>query len=157
MQDRTLANVAHPPVSPRRPVSADQPVSTPQSVGDPVRGSRFAITSPDDPQCVVREVLHRVADKWTALIVTILAGGRLGYAGLRRSTPGISDKMLAQTLHKLEDDGLVSRTVHPTTPVRVTYELTDLGETLVPPLDALRRWALQYGPQLGGQRQQRSA
>ncbi len=151
MQDRTLTNVAHPPVSARPSVSAEDLVS------DRARGVRFAITSPEDPRCVVREVLHRVADKWTALIVTILADGRLGYAGLRRSTPGISDKMLAQTLHKLEDDGLVSRTVHPTTPVRVTYELTDLGETLAPPLDALRVWALQYGPQLGAHRVERSA
>lgn len=131
MQERTLPKVTHPVVS------------------EAPRLGRFAITSPEDPRCVVREVLHRVADKWTALVITILAEGRLGYAELRRSTPGISDKMLAQTLHKLEDDGLVARTVHPTTPVRVTYELTPLGETLVPPLAALRTWALQYGPQLG--------
>ena len=72
----------------------------------------------------------------------------LGYADMRRSTAGISDKMLAQTLHKLEREGLISRTVHPTKPVRVTYALTPLGTTLVPSLAALRQWATDYGPRV---------
>lgn len=130
MQERTFTLATHPTVS------------------DPPPLGRLVVTSPDDPRCAVREVLNRVADKWTALVITILGEGRLGYAELRRSTAGISDKMLAQTLRKLEGDGLVSRTVHPSTPVRVTYQLTALGETLVPPLQALRRWAVEYGPQL---------
>lgn len=126
-QERTSLAVTHPPVS---------------------TSGRLVVLSADDPRCAVRLVLDRVADKWTALVVTILADGPMGYADMRRSTAGISDKMLAQTLHRLERDGLVSREVRTAKPIRVTYTLTPLGETLVPPLAALRAWAVQYGPQV---------
>ncbi|MEW2395659.1 helix-turn-helix domain-containing protein [Streptomyces sp. NPDC046862] len=93
-------------------------------------------------------MLDRIADKWTALVITILAGGPIGYAELRRSAAGVSHKMLAQTLRKLERDGFVDRTVVDARPVRVTYSLTPFGETIVPPLAALRRWASTYGPEM---------
>ncbi|MBV9096177.1 MAG: helix-turn-helix transcriptional regulator [Streptosporangiaceae bacterium] len=130
MQERTFPSATH------RPVSAADPAE------------RFSIPSADDPRCVVRDVLDRITDKWTFLVITILADGPLGYAEMRRSTAGISDKMLAQTLRKLERHGLVSRTVHATKPIRVTYALTTLGTTLVPPVAALREWATDYGPHL---------
>jgi DNA-binding HxlR family transcriptional regulator len=93
-------------------------------------------------------VLNRVADKWTALLIAILAEGPIGYAELRRSAAGVSHKMLAQTLRNLERDGLVERTVVDSRPVSVSYSLTPFGETIVPPLAALRTWAQTYGPEL---------
>src|SRR5207253_5254159 len=66
-----------------------------------------------DPRCPSRLVLDRIADKWTALVIQILAGGTMRYAALQREIGGISQKMLTQTLRSLERDGLVQRTVHP--------------------------------------------
>jgi DNA-binding HxlR family transcriptional regulator len=74
------------------------------------------------------------------------AAGELRFAELKRQMAGVSQKMLAQTLKALERDGLVTRRVEPTTPPRVHYSLTDLGETLVPPLQSLREWAETYMP-----------
>jgi DNA-binding HxlR family transcriptional regulator len=86
-------------------------------------------------------VLDLVADKWSAIIVSILAGGQLRYSELQRAVGGISQKMLTQTLRRLERDGLIRRFVHPVVPPRVEYALSELGETLVGPLGALCRWA----------------
>ena len=88
-----------------------------------------------------REVLHRVGDKWSVLIVGLLGRGRLRFGELRRSVEGISQRMLTLTLRGLERDGLVTRTVYPTIPPRVEYELTDLGRTLLVPINALASWA----------------
>lgn len=106
---------------------------------------RLSIPSPDDARCAVRVVLDRVADKWTALIVAVLADGPIYYSDLRRAAAGVSHKMLAQTLRNLERDGLVERTIVADRPIRVRYALTDFGETLVPPLAALRPWAEVHG------------
>jgi DNA-binding HxlR family transcriptional regulator len=94
-----------------------------------------------DPACESRQVLDLVADKWSAIIVCILARRRLRYSELQRSVGGISQKMLTQTLRRLERDGLIQRFVHPVVPPRVEYALSELGETLVEPLQALCRWA----------------
>src|SRR5262249_6490614 len=90
-----------------------------------------------DAQCPSRLVLDRIADKWTALILQILARGTMRYAALQRELGGISHKMLTQTLRTLERDGLVRRTVHPVVPPKVEYSLTRLGRTLIEPLHAL--------------------
>src|SRR5204862_4790492 len=90
-----------------------------------------------DAQCPSRLVLDRIADKWTALIIQILARGTMRYAALQREIGGISQKMLTQTLRSLERDGLVQRTVHPVVPPKVEYSLTRLGRTLIEPLHAL--------------------
>lgn len=95
-------------------------------------------------QCPSRAALDRISDKWTVLIVVALTDGPLRYSGLRRRIEGVSEKMLTQTLRSLERDGLISRTVFPTTPLRVEYELTELGRTLQAPLNAIRDWAEQY-------------
>ena len=87
-----------------------------------------------DPRCPSRLVLDRIADKWTALVIQILAGGTMRYAALQREIGGISQKMLTQTLRSLERDGLVQRTVHPVVPPKVEYSLTKLGRTLIEPL-----------------------
>ncbi len=88
-----------------------------------------------------REVLNRVGDKWSVLIISLLGGGSLRFSELRRSIEGISQRMLTLTLRGLERDGLVTRTVHPSIPPRVDYELTRLGRTLLEPIRALAEWA----------------
>lgn len=92
--------------------------------------------------CVaVREVLNRVGDKWSVLIVQLLADGPKRFSELRRAVEGISQRMLTLTLKGLERDGLVTRTVYPTIPPRVEYELTEVGRTLRKPIQALAKWA----------------
>lgn len=90
--------------------------------------------------CPLRDVLDRVGDKWSVLVVILLRDGRLRFSDLRRSVEGISQRMLTHTLRQLERDGLVERTVYPSVPVRVEYELTPLGRTLIEPLAALADW-----------------
>lgn len=91
--------------------------------------------------CPTRHVMETVGDKWAALIVTALADGPRRHGELRTTIAGVSQKMLTQTLRELERDGLVLRTVTPSVPVRVDYELTRLGRTLVPVLSALKDWS----------------
>lgn len=91
--------------------------------------------------CPSRQVLDRIADKWTALIVGCLSMGTKRYSELRAAIDGVSEKMLTQTLRGLERDGLVTRTVHPTVPPKVEYTLTELGSTLTSPLAVIRDWA----------------
>lgn len=92
----------------------------------------------------VREVLNRVGDKWSVLIVAILGDGTLRFSELRRAIEGISQRMLTLTLRGLERDGLVTRTIFPSVPPRVDYELTTLGRTLLVPVLALTTWAQQH-------------
>jgi DNA-binding HxlR family transcriptional regulator len=105
-----------------------------------------------DAQCPSRLVLDRIADKWTALIIQVLAQGTKRYAGLQREIGGISQKMLTQTLRSLERDGLVQRTVHPVVPPKVEYALTRLGRTLIEPLQGLCRWSEKHLPELQANR-----
>lgn len=92
---------------------------------------------------IVRNVLDRVGDKWSVLVVVLLGGGPQRFGELRRAIDGISQRMLTLTLRNLERDGLVSRTVHPSIPPRVEYELTDLGRSLFGPLEVIWEWAQQ--------------
>jgi DNA-binding HxlR family transcriptional regulator len=94
--------------------------------------------------CPTRRVLDRVADKWTVLILGLLARKPIRFNELRRTIEGISQKMLAQTLRTLERDGLVNRTVTATVPVTVEYSITALGRTLSVTVDALRVWAEKH-------------
>jgi DNA-binding HxlR family transcriptional regulator len=94
--------------------------------------------------CPTRQVLDRIGDKWTTLIIGLLEDGPKRFSQLQRSVRGISHKMLTQTLRSLERDGLVSRTVFPEVPPRVEYTLTPLGETLCAPIAAIRRWAEEH-------------
>ena len=95
-------------------------------------------------KCPSRRVLDMISDKWVSLVIVALADGRLRYSDLRRTIAGVSQKMLTQTLRTLERQGLVSRTITPAVPVRVDYELTALGHTLVPVLGAIKHWAESY-------------
>ncbi|MGG5172714.1 winged helix-turn-helix transcriptional regulator [Pseudarthrobacter sp. J1738] len=94
-----------------------------------------------DMDCPSRLVLQRIGDKWTPLIVQVLEPGRQRFGELRTLVQGISPKVLSQSLRTLERDGLVSRTVYAEVPVRVEYELTELGRSLLGPLAAVRDWA----------------
>lgn len=91
----------------------------------------------------VREVLNRVGDKWSVLVVALLGDGKKRFSELRRSIEGISQRMLTLTLKGLERDGLITRTVYPTIPPRVEYELTKLGRSLLIPITGLGVWAAQ--------------
>lgn len=96
----------------------------------------------DSPDCrAVSDILARVGDKWTVLVVEILGRGPTRFSELRRLVGGISQKMLTTTLRQLERDGMVTRTVHATVPPRVDYELTPLGRELLVPVHALADWA----------------
>ena len=96
--------------------------------------------------CPAREILDRVADKWTTLVIGILSEAKapVRFGEFRRLIGGISQKMLTQTLRDLERDGLVVRTAYPVIPPRVEYSLTPLGETLQAPLRSLADWAHQH-------------
>lgn len=100
-----------------------------------------------DPACPTRLLLDRIGGKWVAMAVKVLAEaapGEVRFAGLERRMPGVSHKMLSQTLRSLAADGLVVRRVEPSVPPRVFYGLTPLGRSLEVPLAALRTWAEEH-------------
>jgi DNA-binding HxlR family transcriptional regulator len=100
---------------------------------------------PEDCRAV-SEVLARVGDKWTILVVGVLGDGPKRFNELRRALGSISQRMLTLTLRGLERDGLVTRTVFPTIPPRVDYALTRLGHSLLEPVSAIGTWARQNQP-----------
>ena len=102
-------------------------------------------TSHEDCQAVT-ETLDRIGDKWTVMVVGVLEEGPLRYNEIRRAVDGISQRMLTLTLKELERDGLVTRTMYPTIPPRVDYELTQLGRNLMTPLRSLYDWAVKHRP-----------
>ena len=101
----------------------------------------------------VSGILSRVGDKWSVLVVMILGDGSRRFNELKRMIGGISQRMLTLTLRGLERDGLVSRTVFPTIPPRVDYELTDLGRSLRQPVKALGLWAFEHHAAIESARQ----
>lgn len=102
---------------------------------------RTAFGGPDSDACrPVHEILSLVGDKWSVLIVRHLGEGTMRFNMLRRSIDGISQKMLTTTLRNLEREGFVTRTVYPTIPPRVEYNLTRLGRDLLVPITALSEW-----------------
>ena len=110
-----------------------------------------------NPRCPSRLVLDRIADKWTALIIQVLASGTRRYAELQREIGGISQKMLTQTLRSLERDGLVQRKVYPEIPPKVEYALSKLGRTLIEPLQAICRWSEKHLSELEANRERAKA
>jgi DNA-binding HxlR family transcriptional regulator len=105
-------------------------------------------TSSWDPYtrgCPSRDLLDRIGDKWTVLVLGELGKhGACRFTELRKRLSGVSEKMLTQTLRALERDGLVDRTVYPAVPVRVEYALTPLGQTLREPLKMLTEWSVRH-------------
>ena len=96
--------------------------------------------------CPSRKLLDRISDKWVTLVICALAGGPMRFSALSRQLAGVSQKMLTQTLRTLERDGLVTRHVTPTVPVRVDYELSDLGRSLLGPIQHMKDWAESHMP-----------
>ena len=93
------------------------------------------------PACPSRTVLRHVVDRWTPLVVTVLADGPSRFGELRARVGGVTPKVLTQTLRSMERDGLLTRAVTASMPPRVDYSLTPLGNTLIAPMNALRQWA----------------
>ena len=107
-------------------------------------------------QCPVTEVLHRIGDKWTLLVIALLARSPHRYSELHRAIEGISQRMLTRTLRDLEQDGIVRRTVFPTVPVSVEYSITDLGRSFLVPLSAIADWAVDHRAEIAAARQSAS-
>ncbi|WP_020120698.1 helix-turn-helix domain-containing protein [Streptomyces canus] len=91
--------------------------------------------------CPTNQLLDRLSDKWVSLVVSALSTGPMRYSDLSRKIAGVSPKMLTQTLRSLERDGILTRTVTPSVPVRVDYALTPLGSSLAGLLTAVKSWA----------------
>ncbi|MFI5931471.1 winged helix-turn-helix transcriptional regulator [Actinoplanes sp. NPDC051494] len=111
------------------------------------------LTSPYQADCPARRILDRIGDRWTVLIVGVLADGDARFSELKRRIEGVSQKMLTQTLRALERDGLVRRTVYPEVPARVEYALTEAGRTLCEPLRALQEWSMTHLAQVSTSQQ----
>jgi len=108
----------------------------------PRRGDVFAA------DCPTRQLLDRIADKWSTLILIVLGEGPIRFNALKHRIDGVSQKMLSQTLKSLERDGLVSRSVVPTVPVTVTYAVTPLGMTLMAAMQSMIDWAETRMPEV---------
>ena len=101
------------------------------------------------PDCRrVSQVLSRIGDKWSVLVIMLLRERSRRFSELKRGIGGISQRMLTLTLRNLERDGMVSRTVTPSIPPRVDYELTELGHSLAGPVEALGSWAFAHLTQI---------
>ncbi|MCS5722392.1 helix-turn-helix transcriptional regulator [Herbiconiux sp. CPCC 203407] len=107
----------------------------------------------EHPDCGIRDVLDRVGDTWSVLVVVELSSGARRFGELQRAIDGISQRMLTLTLRRLERDGLVERTVSPTIPPQVTYALTDSGSSLTHLIRALADWSIEQRPAIAGARQ----
>jgi DNA-binding HxlR family transcriptional regulator len=100
---------------------------------------------PSNPVCrTISALLQRIGDKWSLLVVQTLGDGSKRFNELRREIPSVSQRMLTLTLRNLERDGLVNRTVTPSIPPRVDYELTELGRSLQKPICGLVTWAMEH-------------
>jgi DNA-binding HxlR family transcriptional regulator len=123
-----------------------------QAPGVPLLNSSPGFEWDGSGSCPIRDVLNRVGDTWTLLVVMNLQEKPVRFNALRRSIEGISQRMLTVTLRSLERDGLVRRVVRPTTPPEVEYSLTELGQSIAVPIGALGVWAAQNRDRLRGAR-----
>jgi DNA-binding HxlR family transcriptional regulator len=126
------------------------------TAGDPAecRADRDPFQWDVREDCQVRQILDRIADKWSLLVIALLEERTLRFGELGREIDGISKRMLTVTLRNLERDGLVRRTVHPEVPPRVEYELTALGRTLLGTTQALVAWTEEHQEQIAKARQE---
>jgi DNA-binding HxlR family transcriptional regulator len=104
--------------------------------------------------CGIREVLDRIGDKWSVLVIVELAQGVRRFRQLQRAIPGISQRMLTLTVRRLERDGLINRTVHPTVPPQVEYKLTTMGHSLTYLVKALADWSAEHRDAIAHARQE---
>ena len=117
-----------------------------------MRGTARPSRVEETQTCEIRDLLDRLGDKWSLLVVELLGGGTRRFSELRREIDGISQRMLTLTLRQLERDGLVTRTVHPVVPPRVDYELTGLGADLLDAVAPLVDWARRHREDIAGAR-----
>ena len=117
-----------------------EPIEEPVSIAD-MRAACPWVPGIADEDCPVRDVLNRLGDAWTLLVVLALGDRVLRFGELGRAIPSVSKRMLSVTVRNLERDGLVSRRVIPSTPPQVEYALTEMGRSLAPPIQALTDWA----------------
>ena len=110
-----------------------------------------------EAQCPCRSLLELLANKWTALAIGALEDGPMRFGALRQLLSGVSPKMLAQTLRRLEDSDLLTRTVYASVPAHVEYELTDLGRSVAVPLRSLRVWVEHHLDDVVGPDRERDA
>jgi DNA-binding HxlR family transcriptional regulator len=141
------------------PKHTDVPCSgAPQTHGGLSHAELFAQIEKDGVESVahtcrpVTDILSRIGDKWSVMVVMLLGPGPRRFNEIRRAINGISQRMLTLTLRGLERDGLVTRTIFPTIPPRVDYELTELGQSLRCPIDALGEWAFANRDQIDAAR-----
>lgn len=102
------------------------------------------LLGPRSRSCPTRALVDQLADKWAILVLLAVAPGPIRFNVLKRTVDGITQKMLGQTLRRLEWNGIVDRRVFPTIPVSVEYELTDLGRSLMPVIEGLRTWSMSH-------------
>lgn len=137
MQEGTLKSAGHTAVTVQvRQLAAVLGMATDTSLG----------------ACPVRDVLDRIGDKWSVVVISLLGPGPMRFMELKSSIEIISQRMLTRTLRALERDGLVTRTVHPVVPPRVDYELTALGHSLQTVLSQLAEWAFRHTDDIAGAR-----
>ena len=129
--DQPSVTFSQPPVIARDPGAASEP----GAVGQPTA-------------CRAREVLQRVGDKWSMLVIDLLGQGTMRFTELHRAVDGITARMLTVTLRGLERDGIVTRTIHPVIPPRVEYALTPMGRTLLDTIGQLVLWADDHLPEI---------
>jgi len=126
------------------PAAAGQ--TGPETAGDP--GADGAGPAGGPTTCRAREVLQRVGDKWSMLVIDLLGQGTMRFTELHRAVDGITARMLTVTLRGLERDGIVTRTIHPVIPPRVEYALTPMGRTLLDAIGQLVSWADSHLPEI---------
>lgn len=126
--------------------------SRPTRFEDAARADVSVCTSDHPASGVIRDVLSRVGDKWSLLVIGTLGGGPLRFTELQRRVDGISHRMLTQTLRSLERDGLVTRTSYPEIPPRVEYAATALGRSLAEPALHLVSWAAENHEEISSAR-----
>ena len=139
MQDGTVVSVGH------------------TAVTDPLASIAEMLATQSDVllgACPVRDVLDRIGDKWSVLVIALLGDGSMRFMELKRSIGLVSQRMLTRTLRGLERDGLVSRTVHAVVPPRVDYELTTLGHGLQGVLTELTRWSFAHASDVASARRE---
>ncbi|MFI5612805.1 winged helix-turn-helix transcriptional regulator [Amycolatopsis sp. NPDC051903] len=113
----------------------------------------MTLGNPYDRDCPTRQLLDRIGDQWTVLIVGTLRDGPLRFTQIGKRVEGISQKVLTQTLRSLVRDGILTRTAYPVIPPKVEYELTPLGHDLADPLDMLDLWARRHMDQVTAARE----
>lgn len=124
----------------------------PGAPGSPAHLRAALRTSMRIGACPVRDVLDRIGDKWSVMAITLLGDGPLRFMQLKREIGLVSQRMLTRTLRALERDGLLTRTVYPTVPPRVEYELTPLGRSLHATLAELAHWAFVHNDEIADAR-----